>query len=104
MRSHGYKRSKKSTTIRVNTERTFFAEAEKAGATKLNGLLRLALPDLTLDEDGNPTNSATVIKSLKTEYPELFTTTGSADGGAGRGGAVKTGSGMSEAIRTQRRR
>lgn len=88
--------------VRRTTERAFTAEAEKAGATKPNGLLRLAMPDLTIDENGNPTNTATVIKNLKTEYPELFTGTGNVDAGAGRSSAPKT-SGMSELIRAQRR-
>lgn len=83
------------------TREAFQSEAQRAGALKPDALFRLA-EGLEIDDDGQPTNTKTVIKSLRDAYPELFNNS-DADGSAGRGRAVKPSS-MNELIRRSRGR
>lgn len=78
-------------------------ELEKQGATKVDALYKLALGDLELDDEGNPTNLTAVVKSLKGDYPEFFPT-GSADGPSGRGQGTPAGVNMNDRLRQSLRR
>ena len=66
--------------------------AAKLGAKNSALVYRAVKEDLTFDKDGKPENLKDVLTQTKKDYPELFTTSGSADGGAGQGGAAPASS------------
>lgn len=85
------------------TRAAFEDAAQKAGAIRPSAVYRLA-DNIEVDDDGRPINALDIVKSLKKEYPELFSgTNGSADGGSGKGSTNTASANMNEVLRNFRR-
>lgn len=88
-----WERERRETRARA----TFMTAAQRANVSRPDALFRLGASALEYDDEGNPKNVEDVIKDLRKEYPEFFTT-GSADAATGRGGS-SDGSTMTDRIR-----
>lgn len=68
----------------ATTRQAFVEAAINAGAKRPEALFKLA-EGLQVDDTGQPKNAVSVLKEMRTAFPEFFGPGGSADGGAGRG-------------------
>jgi hypothetical protein len=93
------------TALRTREARDVVERAAKdAGAATPAKIYRLYRDEIEFDDKGKPSNLKDLIATAKREYPEEFgkRSSGSADGGEGRGGS-STGRSMNDLIRGGRR-